>query len=128
MWRSIAAVALSLFTSCCSSAFSEAQRPAAPLIGQDALAAFRLRIARQWTPPRDAETVVLRIKLNEDGTLAGPPIVLTSAEGKSPQFAVARDAAVRAIYKSAPFNMLPKDKYEAWKDIEIRMDSTTLAR
>jgi hypothetical protein len=103
------------------------KQSAPPASMQDALNAFRLSLMAHWAPPRgSSEAVVVRVKLKEDGTLAAPPMVLTSAEGKSPQFGAIRDSALRAIITSQPFTMLPRDKYEVWKDIEIKLDPTQI--
>jgi len=87
--------------------------------------ALRRKLMQLWNPPAGAKNpqeliVSVRLQLNRDGTLAGPPRVLTS--GTSPLFLVARDNAMRAVFMGQPFNMLNPDKYDLWKDIEITFD------
>jgi outer membrane biosynthesis protein TonB len=89
------------------------------------LDALRARLASLWNIPAGAKdprelTVLVRIKLKPDGTLNGPPMVLTS--GSSPLFAAARDSAIRALFRGQPYDMLRPEHYDLWKDIEITFD------
>ncbi len=89
------------------------------------LEALRRRLAGLWSIPAGAKdprelTVLVRIKLKPDGTLDGPPMVMTS--GTSPLFAAARDSAIRAVFRGQPYDMLRPEHYELWKDIEINFD------
>jgi colicin import membrane protein len=93
------------------------------------LDALRARLASLWNIPAGAKdprelTVSVRIRLKPDGTLNGPPMVLTS--GSSPLFAAARDSAIRAIFRGQPYEMLRPEHYELWKDIEITFDPQML--
>ncbi len=88
--------------------------------------AVRQQIERNWSVPagaRDAADLVvhIRIALNPDGTLEGPPQILDQARlnaAGQDTFRAAAESAVRAIYRSAPLK-LPPDKYESWKSIEM---------
>ena len=87
--------------------------------------AVRRKLMTLWNPPAGVEKpeeliVRVRIQLKRDGTLASPPTILTS--GGSPNFLIARENAVRAIFRGQPFDMLPADKYDLWKDIEVTFD------
>jgi outer membrane biosynthesis protein TonB len=100
-------------------------------ITQNELDALRARLAELWSPPAGAKdpqelVVLVRMKLKPDGTLAGPPMVLTS--GASPLFMAARDSAVRAVFRGQPYSMLRPDHYEQWKDIEITFDPRLMIR
>ena len=93
------------------------------------LDALRARLASLWNIPAGAKdprelTVSVRIRLKPDGTLNGPPMVLTS--GSSPLFAAARDSAIRAIFRGQPYDMLRPEHYDLWKDIEITFDPQML--
>src|SRR5436853_3853589 len=95
------------------------------------LEALRARLAQLWTIPAGAKdpqelVVQIRVKLKPDGTLAGPPMVLTS--GKSTLFAAARDSAVRALFRGQPYDMLKPEHYEQWKDVEITFDPRDMIR
>ena len=100
-------------------------------ISQSELDALRARLAQLWNPPAGARNpdelvVLIRVKLKPDGTLAGPPMVLTS--GRSPLFTAARDSAVRALFRGQPFDMLKPEHYEQWKEIEINFDPRYMIR
>lgn len=95
------------------------------------LDALRQRLAQLWAIPAGAKdpqelVVQVRIKLRPDGTLAGPPMVLTS--GKSALFVAARDSAIRALFRGQPFDMLRPEHYDQWKDIEITFDPRDMIR
>ena len=96
----------------------------------DEIDALRARIADCWTPPpgglgADQIVVKLRLKLNEDGTLVGYPIVANS--GSSPFFQAAADSAVRAVYQCQPYE-LPKAKYALWRDMILNFDPGDMYR
>ena len=55
-------------------------------------------------------TVDIYMKLKRDGTLEGPPEVLT--RGDSAWFKAARDSALRAIDRGQPFTMLKPEHYD----------------
>jgi len=94
-------------------------------LSQSELEALRARLAQLWNPPAGASNpqdlvVLIRVKLKPDGTLAAPPMVLSS--GQNPLFVAARDSAVRAIFRGQPFDMLKPEHYDQWKDVEITFD------
>ena len=95
------------------------------------LEALRARLAQLWTVPAGAKdpqelVVLIRVKLNPDGRLAAPPMVLTS--GNSPLFMAARDSAIRALFRGQPYDMLKPEHYEQWKDVEITFDPRDMIR
>lgn len=97
----------------------------APELSQSELDALRARLMQLWNPPigiRNAGDMIIRVRvlLRPDGTLAGPPSVLTS--GRGPMFESARDSAIRAVFRGQPFDMLRPQTYETWKDIEVTFD------
>ncbi len=100
-------------------------RGSAEQISMSEVDALRRKLMQLWNPPAGATNpqeliVSVRLQLNRDGTLASPPRVLTS--GNSPLFLIARENAMRAVFMGQPYTMLPKDKYDLWKDIEITFD------
>src|SRR5438132_3432192 len=100
-------------------------------LSQSELDALRARLAQLWNPPAGAKNpeelvVLVRMRLNPDGSLAGQPTVLNS--GSSPLFVAARDSAVRAIFRGQPFTMLRPEHYELWKDVEITFDPREMFR
>ncbi len=103
----------------------------AATLSQTEIDALRARLMQLWNPPAGASNpeeliVTVRIRLNVDGTLSGPPMVVTS--GSSPFFLSARDSAIRAIFRGQPFDMLSPAKYDAWKDIEVTFDPREMVR
>ena len=122
---------------------AEAQNPDNPpvsprsSIGLDAtltpgeIRELRARLTQVWFPPTDAAdpkelTVIVRIKLKRDGTLSDAPSVLTGGKGETVK--TARESAVRAIYRSQPFDMLSAANYEAWKELDITFNSHNFVR
>jgi colicin import membrane protein len=100
-------------------------------LSQSELDALRARLMQLWNPPigiRNAEDMIIkvRVRFNPDGRLASPPLVVTSGSG--PLFNSARDSAIRALYRGQPFDMLRKETYDAWKDVEITFDPRDMFR
>jgi outer membrane biosynthesis protein TonB len=91
----------------------------------DETAALRARIESCWSMPSGATShtelrTVVRIALNEDGSLAGIPEVLEAPSGT--YSVVAPESVVRAIRRCAPYDLLPVEKYADWREIEITFD------
>ena len=106
-------------------------KSSAAQLSMSELDALRQRLAQLWSIPAGAKdpqelVVLVRIKLKPDGTLAGPPMVLTS--GRSPLFVAARDSAIRALFRGQPYDMLRPEHYEQWKDVEITFDPRDMIR
>ena len=100
-------------------------------MSQSELDALRARLAQLWNPPAGARNpqelvVQIRMQLKPDGTLVGPPMVVST--GQSPMYMAARDSAVRAVFRGQPFDMLRPEHYEQWKDIEITFDPRQMIR
>jgi colicin import membrane protein len=100
-------------------------------LSQSEIDALRARLAQLWNPPAGAQdpqelVVQVRMRLKPDGTLAAPPMVLTS--GNSPLFIAARESAMRAVFRGQPFDMLRPEHYEMWRDIEITFDPRDMIR
>ena len=92
--------------------------------------ALRARIAQCWSPPpgglgADQIVVKLRLRLNEDGTLIGYPIIAN--RGSSPFFQAAADSAVRAVFQCQPYS-LPSEKYALWRDMILNFDPSEMYR
>jgi hypothetical protein len=87
--------------------------------------ALRARLTQLWNVPAITQdprelTVDIDMKLKPDGTLDGPPEVLTG--GDSAWFKAARDSALRAIDRGQPFIMLKPEHYDQWKEIIVTFD------
>lgn len=99
------------------------------LASADLADALKSQIYRCWTPPVGAPNandlvVDFDLQLNADGTVMGRP----QLSGKSatamgnPYTRAAAEAANRAIYQCAPYN-LPAKRYSEWKQINpLRFD------
>jgi colicin import membrane protein len=95
------------------------------------LEALRARLMALWNPPvgiQNPEQFIIRVRmqLKPDGRLAGPPQVLSSGHGQL--FDSARDSAIRAVFRAQPFDMLRKETYDTWKDIEVTFDPRDMFR
>jgi outer membrane biosynthesis protein TonB len=99
-------------------------------LSQTEVMALRARLQELWSPPAGARnpqelTLDVEIQLKPDGTLAGPPMVLTG--GSSPLYMAARDSAMRAVYRGQPYTMLRPEHYELWKDVVVTFDPRFLS-
>ena len=93
---------------------------------QDAMiGALRNRLAQCWNPPRGVREagslrVTIGIGLLPDGSLAGEPRIVDA--GFDPLSQIAAESAIRAVQICAPYDMLPPEKYSAWRNIEFIFD------
>ena len=92
-------------------------------------AAIGNEIRPYWRPPSgvDVEKLVtkIRFELNEDGSLAGEPKILSQTgetASNAPQMRLHAENAVRAIKRAAPFK-LPRESYAQWKTWTFDFDA-----
>ena len=71
--------------------------------------------------------VVVRFELDENGDVVGQPEV-TSSGGDGSSLSGLESGARRAVMKSAPFDQLPKEKYETWKVVELSFYPSELSQ
>lgn len=100
-------------------------------IAQSELDAMRARLMQLWSPPAGVQNpqdlvVRVRIRLGRDGRLDGQPTVVGGARG--PMSDVARESAMRAIYRGQPYDMLTPANYDIWKEVEITFDPREMFR
>jgi hypothetical protein len=96
-------------------------------------AAIRAQIAPCWNPPvggADVKdmTVVLRIRLNRDGSVAAAPEFVSQTGATDANSAYARafvETARRAVLRCAPLD-LPPDLYAEWREFELNFDPRML--
>jgi hypothetical protein len=86
--------------------------------------ALKTQISRCWKVPAvlaDVKGVdaIVRVKLNQDGTLATEPTLLNSSN--SEQFQAAAENALAAIRQCQPFK-LPMAQYDRWKNVQLVFD------
>ncbi len=67
----------------------------------------------------DTPIINVRFRLNQDGSLAGEPVVVDRQN--TPLFAIAAEASLRAVKQCAPFQ-LPPDKYASWSTVTWAFD------
>jgi outer membrane biosynthesis protein TonB len=67
--------------------------------------------------PSDHIRVVLRVAFKPNGTLASSPTLIeASASTRGPAL---MESAIRALRQCQPYTMLPSDKYDEWKVIDV---------
>jgi hypothetical protein len=74
----------------------------------------------------DKISLVVRVKLNANGTLAGRPILIEGTA--SPKGPVLLQSLLNWLTKCQPYNMLPADKYQEWKSLDMRFTPEDLGR
>jgi hypothetical protein len=67
--------------------------------------------------PSDQVRLVLRVALLRDGKLAAPPALIEAKA--SPKGPILMQAAMKALQSCQPYSMLPADKYNEWKVLDI---------
>jgi len=90
----------------------------------DLKAILKSEIYRCWSPPIGSphpERLIVQYELflRRDGSVAQPPQLApdsAAAAARDPYMRAAADAARRAIYACAPYN-LPADRYDVWRDV-----------
>jgi len=68
--------------------------------------------------PSDRLSLVIRIALKPDGRLAGQPALIEASA--SPKGPAVLQSLFAGFAKCQPFNMLPADKYQEWRSLDIR--------
>ncbi|MBY5837623.1 cell envelope integrity protein TolA [Rhizobium leguminosarum] len=75
---------------------------------------------------KDAASVLrFRVRLDRNGRIIGTPDAEVSG-GSERTRKIITDAALRAIVRAAPYAMLPKDKYDVWKEVVLNFDVSQL--
>ncbi|MHA1189153.1 MAG: cell envelope biogenesis protein TolA, partial [Alphaproteobacteria bacterium] len=92
---------------------------------QSEVEALKARLYQCWNPPRGVREagslrVTIGISLQPDGRLAAAPQVISS--GFDPLSKLAAESAIRAVQICAPYDILPRDKYQSWREIEFVFD------
>ena len=105
----------------------------ATTMSQSEMGAMIARLRELWMVPnsgspdsRKEMVVTIRFQLTRDRRLAGPPVVVS--RGNSPLAQVCAEAAVRAVQRGQPYNMLRDETYEMWKDLEVTFDPDLMFR
>ena len=90
--------------------------------------AIRRRLSNNWNKPpglvNSQIEIDIFIRLRPDGSLAETPKI--NSRGSGPLYDAVRDSAMRAVLRSAPFNMLNPSRYELWKDLDLTFKAADL--
>ncbi len=87
---------------------------------------FRAQMRRCWSFPsgaRDGSDLIVEISLSlsSTGAVSRGPVITNRQRLSDPYFRAAAESVLRAILRCQPFKM-PVDKYEHWRDLELRFD------
>ncbi len=95
-------------------------------------AAIKAQVTPCWTLPAGGGsgkvTALLHLSINRDGSIAGRPGLVSQTGVTAANAAYARafaEAAARAVLRCAPLK-LPAEQYDAWAQVEINFDPSTL--
>lgn len=103
---------------------AETTNSTAQKLSQSEMDAMKGLIEQNWTiMPGQATTndivITIHFELDENGDLVGQPEIVKTSGGDGGSLQALAGGAVRAVMKSAPFDKLPKDRYDAWKAVTI---------
>ena len=100
-------------------------------------AKMRAAVSRCWNasaiagaPNPEKLVVIVQFELNEDGTLQSPPRVANRTQialSGNRFWQAAQQNAVRAVQSCAPYDFLPVDRYNDWKEFELNFDPAQMA-
>jgi hypothetical protein len=68
--------------------------------------------------PNEKISLVVRVNLKADGTLAHPPALIEASA--SPKGPLLLQSVLGGLAKCQPYDMLPADKYQEWKSLDMR--------
>jgi len=113
-----------------SKAFGAEKATGGEKLSQDEMNALRGLIEKNWSimPGQVTDNnivITVKFELDENGELVGTPEVKGTGGEDSSRGALER-GAVRAVMKSAPFDTLPKDKYDTWKVVTVNFQPSDM--
>lgn len=108
----------------------DARAESAAGVGADVVAAFRRHLRRCSTMPPgitrgDKLRIVIRVTLSPDGSLLTPPTLIEASA--SPKGPALMKGATDALTACQPYAMLPADKYDEWKILDLSFTPQDLA-
>ena len=100
-------------------------------LAQNEFSAFVKKLGECWTPPPGVTNttrlhVIIRVLFKADGSVAAPPQVVSGPA--SPLGPAMAESAKRALLTCQPFKMLSPERYDQWKDLEIKFDPIEMFR
>ncbi|MBB4236800.1 hypothetical protein [Rhizobium esperanzae] len=82
-------------------------------------------------PPEQARdggvVITIHLWLDKNGAIIGSPKVTASGGTEAARKSLSA-AALRAVRRSTPFTMLPKDKYDGWQEVILNFDTSALTQ
>ncbi|QWW67101.1 cell envelope integrity protein TolA [Rhizobium sp. WYJ-E13] len=69
----------------------------------------------------DQVLITVHLKLSRTGAIKESPLVTASGGDEAARQSLSA-AALRTVQRASPFIMLPKDKYESWKEVVLRFE------
>lgn len=91
--------------------------------------AIMSQFAKYWNVPAGAKdayelVVLIDIEVRQDGEILKVELANESKArySQDPFFRAAADAAIRAVKMANPLKNLPPEKYQTWKEMELRFD------
>ncbi|WP_434733118.1 hypothetical protein NL154_17475 [Rhizobium sp. YTUHZ044] len=105
-------------------------QPVDPSISDNSAGDLQHAIASSFNVPpgqaRDGGVVItIHLWLDKAGAIVGSPKVTASGGTEAARKSLSA-AALRAVPRSAPFTMLPKEKYESWREVVLHFESSDL--
>ncbi|MGM4911729.1 hypothetical protein [Rhizobiales bacterium] len=101
-------------------------QPARAATSDEPAVAIREAVAAHFNIPPDllqGGKVLITVHMNLDrtGAIVGSPAVAATGGTEAARKGFSA-AALRAVVVASPFTMLPKDKYESWKEVVLRFE------
>lgn len=92
--------------------------------------AFKTQVSRCWSPPMGAPSpekliVLIRVRLNRDGSLNGMPEYRDQSAMSDPYYRAAAEAGRRAIMGCQNYQ-LPAESYDLWKVLDVEFDPSKM--
>lgn len=81
-------------------------------------------------PDAKSLVVVAAFELNRDGTLSGPPRAVNGAQvalSGNRFWKAAEQSALRAIIQCQPYDFLSPERYDTWREMELKFDPSVAA-
>jgi hypothetical protein len=92
----------------------------------DEVSLLTAKLMKLWNPNcgvEGAANVVVRVhmQLAPDGRLQAPPRLASTGNG--PVWQAAAQRALTAVARGEPYSELPRDRYAAWRDVNVNFDA-----
>jgi hypothetical protein len=94
----------------------------AAILSANELVAFKMQVQKCWNAPAGVANteklhVVLRLSLTRDGMLTARPLLIEGSA--SPHGPALVESAISALSQCQPYRLLPADRYEEWKVLDL---------